>query len=132
MLPLSLPIFQVVCEISLAFDFYLCHPTFYGISKTEKILSALSACAQAVLLVGNIPTSYLAKSSLSSRHSSSCAFSVKLPMTATGPGTAPLSRVLPTSKIPPLQAWVVSHGHVIICLGWGSSPQQNYRLQIKS
>lgn len=132
MLPLSLPIFQVFCEISLAFDFYLCHPTFFGISKTEKILSALSACAQAVLLVGNIPTSCLAKSSLSSGHRSSCASSVKPPMTATGPVRAPLSRVLPTSMLHPLQAWVVSHGPVIICLGWGSSSQQNYRLQIKS
>lgn len=56
-----------------------------------------SACARAVLLVGNIPTFYLAKSSLSSGHRSSCASSMKPPLTTTGPGRAPPSCVLPTS-----------------------------------
>lgn len=61
----SQPCSQVFCEISLAFHFYFCHPTFSCISNTKELLSVLSACALAVLLVGNIPTSYLSKSSLS-------------------------------------------------------------------
>lgn len=134
MLPQALPIFQAFCETSLAFDFYFSHLTFFCISKTKEILAALSACAQAVLLVWNTLTSYLAKSSLSCGPRSSWASSMRPSMMVqrTGPVRAPPSCVLPTSlhtlyKHRWSQVAMSSfHSHRTQC------PQQNYRLQVKS
>lgn len=102
MLPQALPIFQAFCETSLAFDFYFGHLTFFCISKTKEILAALSACAQAVLLVWNTLTSYLAKSSLSSGPRSSWVSSMRPSMMVqrTGPVRAPPSCVLPLLSTP--------------------------------
>lgn len=99
--------------VSLAFDFCLCHPTFICISKT-KALSVLFAYA---VLVGNIPTSYLAKCSLSFWTQ------VKLhvihempPMTATVHSEASFFYVLPSSVcFHTLQVWIAS-GSIPVCL----------------
>lgn len=100
--------------VSLAFDFCLCHPTFICISKT-KALSILFASY--AVLVGNIPTSYLAKCSLSFWTQ------VKLnvihempPMTATVHSEASFFYVLPSSVyFHTLQVWIAS-GSIPVCL----------------
>lgn len=115
-----------VLWIRLAFVFHLCHPTFLCIFKTKEMLSGLTACAWAILCLGNIPPSSVAKSSLSFWTRVKLHLPCETHVLATGPASTPLSCAPPVSHRAFFKPWCHHFAWVWLMHA------QNHRLEVRS